>query len=286
MTCAGERGTAALVTTAGSCVALLLGLMVVVAAADLGVAAARARAGADAAALAAAAALPLAGGDGELAAAAVRLAAANGARVSACCMPGGRDRLPSGAHGVVVVEVAVPARTALLRAASVEASASAAAGLRPGTAPAHLPELAAGAPAPTGGRLQVPVRGHLTSGFGWRRHPVSGARRLHAGVDLAAPSGTPVLAAADGAVVRSGWQGGYGLAVVLDHGHGLVTRYAHLSGIGVVRGQPVHRGQRLGSLGCTGTCTGPHLHFEVRNGGRPTNPLPYLFADVRSPSGE
>lgn len=270
----GQQGSVALLTAFGSCLALLAGLALVVVAVDVGVAAARARAGADAAALAAAAALPLAGGDGDLEDAAARLAAANGARLASCCHGGSGPR--QAPHAAVTVEVAVPARTVLLRGAAVELRARAAAALRPVAGPLRLPEVGHAPPSAGTGRLQVPVRAHLTSGFGWRRHPVSGARRLHAGVDLAAPTGAPVAAAGDGVVVRVGWHGGYGLSAVVDHGGGLSTRYAHLSRAAVSPGQAVHRGDLLGHVGCTGTCTGPHLHFEVRRGGRPTDPLPYL----------
>ncbi len=115
-----------------------------------------------------------------------------------------------------------------------------------------------------------PARGLVTSRFGarWRRH--------HTGVDIAAPRGTPIHAARDGRVVRAGWYGGYGLVVVLDHGDGMETWYGHASAVLVRVGQEVRRGQVIGRVGCTGACTGPHVHFEVRVRGEPVNPLRYL----------
>jgi len=115
-----------------------------------------------------------------------------------------------------------------------------------------------------------PARGVVTSRFGtrWRRH--------HTGVDIAAPRGTPIHAARDGRVVRAGWYGGYGLVVVLEHGDGMETWYGHASAVLVRVGQQVERGQVIGRVGCTGACTGPHVHFEVRVRGQPVNPLRYL----------
>ncbi len=115
-----------------------------------------------------------------------------------------------------------------------------------------------------------PARGVLTSRFGsrWRRH--------HNGIDLAAPRGTPIYAARSGRVRYAGWYGGYGLLVVIDHGDGLETYYGHASRILVRPGQWVAQGQRIALVGCTGACTGSHLHFEVRVRGTPTDPLRYL----------
>lgn len=135
------------------------------------------------------------------------------------------------------------------------------------TAPA-----AAGVPA----GLRWPVAGRVTSGFGLRTHPVTGVRQLHAGVDVAAPSGTPVVAAAAGTVTFAGERGGYGLLVVVDHGGGLETRYAHASAVEVRAGQQVEPGQLVARVGATGTATGPHLHVEVRLGGVPRDPLGVL----------
>jgi murein DD-endopeptidase MepM/ murein hydrolase activator NlpD len=127
------------------------------------------------------------------------------------------------------------------------------------------------------GMLRVPLRGaRLTSPFGMRVHPIYGTTRLHMGLDLAAPTGTPVKAAADAVVVSAGTHGGYGLAVVLDHGGALATLYGHLSSIDVRAGDVVRRGDPIGLVGSTGASTGPHLHFEVRVSGTPVDPVPYL----------
>ncbi|MFN2417082.1 MAG: M23 family metallopeptidase, partial [Pyrinomonadaceae bacterium] len=96
------------------------------------------------------------------------------------------------------------------------------------------------------------------------------------GQDIAAPRGTPVLAPADGRVVEAGWKNGYGQTVVLDHGNGLTTRYAHLSRIEVTAEQELKRGEQLGQVGSTGRSTGPHLHYEVRIGELPVSPRHYL----------
>lgn len=116
----------------------------------------------------------------------------------------------------------------------------------------------------------------LTSGFGLRRHPVLGGLRLHSGIDLAAPSGTAVIATSDGIVSLAKWLGGYGLLVALDHGRGLQTRYGHLSRMNVAGGQFVRKGDVIGFVGSTGRSTGPHLHYEVRMGGQAMNPAAFM----------
>ena len=118
--------------------------------------------------------------------------------------------------------------------------------------------------------LGWPARGVLTSRFGrrWRRH--------HDGIDLAAPRGTPIHAALAGRVAFAGWYYGYGRAVIIDHGKGMTTLYGHASTLLVVTGQVVERGALIARVGCTGACTGPHVHFEVRVNGRAVNPLRYL----------
>ena len=133
-------------------------------------------------------------------------------------------------------------------------------------------------PAPSGhGVLAVPIPGApVTSTFGPRVHPIFHDVRMHTGVDFGAPAGTPIRAAADGVVVSAGPLGGYGNATVLDHGNSLATLYGHQSQIFVTAGQRVTRGQVIGAVGCTGFCTGPHLHFEVRVNGNPVDPMPYL----------
>jgi murein DD-endopeptidase MepM/ murein hydrolase activator NlpD len=104
----------------------------------------------------------------------------------------------------------------------------------------------------------------ITSRFGWRIHPITGDRRFHAGVDLGAPYGTPVLAALNGQVVSADYMDGYGLTVVLEHSTGQRTLYAHLSGIAIESGSHIQQGQVIGWVGSTGNSTGPHLHFEVQ----------------------
>jgi murein DD-endopeptidase MepM/ murein hydrolase activator NlpD len=131
---------------------------------------------------------------------------------------------------------------------------------------------------PTSGNARFiwPVNGAVTSGFGPRRHPISGGSRMHNGIDIGASSGTPIKAADDGTVVMAGSNGGYGNWTLVDHGGGLATGYAHQSSIGVSRGQRVSRGEVIGRVGSTGASTGPHLHFEVRINGDPVDPMGWL----------
>ncbi len=126
------------------------------------------------------------------------------------------------------------------------------------------------------GKFAWPVAGRITSRFGYRIHPIFGVRRFHTGIDLAAPYGTLVKAADGGQVVQAGYFGGYGYSVMLYHGGGFATWYAHLSSINVSVGQFVQRGQVIGLVGSTGWSTGPHLHFEVRINGVAQNPLDHL----------
>jgi|UPI0003657780 murein DD-endopeptidase MepM/ murein hydrolase activator NlpD len=121
-----------------------------------------------------------------------------------------------------------------------------------------------------------PVNGILRSSFGARMDPFSGEGAFHKGVDLTAPRGTPVHVTADGVVLKAQWDGGYGKLVVVDHGNGIETYYAHLSQFMVIPGQEVRRGQVVALSGGTGHATGPHLHYEVRLGGIPVNPYKYL----------
>ena len=127
-----------------------------------------------------------------------------------------------------------------------------------------------------GGQLMWPASGPITSGFGYRIHPIFGTRTLHAGIDIGAAYGSSVWAADGGTVTFVGVMSGYGNVVVVDHGGGLATTYNHLSAFSVSSGQSVSRGQQVGAVGCTGYCTGPHLHFEVRVNGTPVDPMPYL----------
>jgi murein DD-endopeptidase MepM/ murein hydrolase activator NlpD len=124
--------------------------------------------------------------------------------------------------------------------------------------------------------FQWPVRGPITSPFGMRVDPITGRYALHSGIDIGADYGTPIQAAADGIVIFSSWYGGYGNAIIIDHGSGLSTLYAHCSAMYVQLNQPVQRGQVIGAVGATGYATGPHLHFEIRVNGVPVNPLTRL----------
>jgi murein DD-endopeptidase MepM/ murein hydrolase activator NlpD len=113
----------------------------------------------------------------------------------------------------------------------------------------------------------------IVSAFGPRVHPVFGDVRMHEGIDLGAREGTPIYGAADGVVVSAGPLGGYGNATLVDHGSALATLYAHQSVVLVRPGDPVTKGQLIGAVGCTGLCTGAHLHFEVRVTGTPVDPI-------------
>ena len=122
------------------------------------------------------------------------------------------------------------------------------------------------------------VDGWFSSNFGYRIDPFNGLQSFHEGIDFPAEAGTPIVAAASGKVIESGYQPQYGKIVVIDHGNGLVSRYAHASEVYVNEGDLVVRGQRLAAVGSTGRSTGPHLHFEVRLNGVPQNPARFLRA--------
>lgn len=126
------------------------------------------------------------------------------------------------------------------------------------------------------GQMVRPVVGPITSNFGYRSHPILGRGRFHAGTDFGAPTGAPIFAADSGTVIVAEWYGGYGNAVIIDHGNGLTTLYGHCSELYVTVGQGVQRGQTIAAIGSTGLSTGPHLHFEVRQQGEPVEPLAYL----------
>ena len=125
------------------------------------------------------------------------------------------------------------------------------------------------------GRFLQPVNGRMSSGFGYRIHPIRRTRRMHTGLDIAAPGGTPIKAAGDGKVITSAYLNGYGNTVVIDHGGGVSTLYGHCSRLHVRVGQMVKRGDRIAAVGSTGLSTGNHLHWEVRINGKPVNPLSY-----------
>ncbi len=127
-----------------------------------------------------------------------------------------------------------------------------------------------------------------TSRFGWRTHPLTGSRRFHSGIDIGAPSGTPVVATATGTVISAGWNGGYGKAIVIQHNDSQQTLYGHLSEISVQPGQQIAQGSVIGLVGSTGNSTGPHLHFEARSPGAngwvavdPTQDVQYAIDNLR-----
>ena len=126
------------------------------------------------------------------------------------------------------------------------------------------------------GRLAWPVDGLITSGHGWRTHPILNRRIFHNGIDLNSPHGAPVRAAGDGRVILAQSWSGFGNTVVIQHGGDLTSIYGHLSRFATSVGRDVDEGEVIGYVGCTGLCTGPHLHFEVREDGVPVNPLKYL----------
>ena len=126
------------------------------------------------------------------------------------------------------------------------------------------------------GKMLYPSSGPITSHFGSRFHPVLGYSRFHAGTDFGAATGAPIRAAETGVVIFSGWYGGYGNTVILEHGDGLTTLYAHASRLYVSEGRAVRKGDTIAAIGSTGLSTGPHLHFEVRRSGEPVDPLNFL----------
>ncbi len=126
------------------------------------------------------------------------------------------------------------------------------------------------------GALSWPVSGPITSPFGYRQSPFGGGTEFHMGLDIAASAGTTIAASAAGRVISAGWYGGYGNYILIDHGAGISTGYAHCSAIFVAPGQDVQKGQAVGAVGSTGASTGPHLHFEVRIDGKPVDPASRL----------
>ncbi|MEM8504855.1 MAG: peptidoglycan DD-metalloendopeptidase family protein [Cyanobacteria bacterium P01_D01_bin.1] len=126
------------------------------------------------------------------------------------------------------------------------------------------------------GKMLRPAAGPITSHFGKRFHPVLGYSRLHAGTDFGAPHGSRISAAETGIVLFAGWYGGYGNSIILDHGGGMTTLYAHASKLSVAEGVTVRKGDAIAAVGTTGLSTGPHLHFEVRLSGKPVNPMNFL----------
>jgi murein DD-endopeptidase MepM/ murein hydrolase activator NlpD len=135
-------------------------------------------------------------------------------------------------------------------------------------------------PAPVQSGLMMPAAGPITSYFGNRYHPILHFTRFHAGVDIGAGWGSPIVAAGDGRVVGAGWAGGYGREVQIAHGAGMVSLYGHMSQIVAQPGSFVHQGQLIGYVGSSGLSTGPHLHFEIRQSGTPVNPLSVRFTSA------
>ena len=135
-------------------------------------------------------------------------------------------------------------------------------------------------PAPVESGMMLPVDGHITSYFGYRYHPILHFTRFHAGLDIGASWGTPIVAAGDGRVVAAGWAGGYGREVQIAHGGGLLSLYGHMSSIVAEPGSFVRQGQVIGYVGSSGLSTGPHVHFEVRQSGQPVNPLSVRFTSA------
>lgn len=126
------------------------------------------------------------------------------------------------------------------------------------------------------GRMIWPIRGEITSEYGWRTHPIFGTQKYHSGMDIAGDYGLPIIAADGGVVIYAGWISGYGNAVIIDHGGGLSTLYGHNDSLAVSEGQGVSQGQLIAYCGSTGYSTGPHCHFEVREDGSPVSPYNYL----------
>lgn len=126
------------------------------------------------------------------------------------------------------------------------------------------------------GSMIWPAAGPITSEYGWRTHPIFGTQRYHSGIDIGADYGDTVSAADSGVVIYSDWMGGYGKAVIIDHGNGISTLYGHNSELLVVEGQQVRKGQAIARVGSTGYSTGPHCHFEVRQNGSPVDPRGFL----------
>jgi murein DD-endopeptidase MepM/ murein hydrolase activator NlpD len=283
-----DTGAIALLVLAGGGLAMLIALVLLVTVADLFLSRGQAQVAADAAALAAMGHVAAGGAaaprsavlsrlpSGALATAQTAhrtdvamarwLAAANGGELVQCCGddPGRRE-----------VVVGVAPRSTLLRSVLPLVRARAAAALEAIGLPMMGRGLAGAAVSSADGRMW-PVEGAVTSGFGLRTHPLTGQRRFHAGLDLAAASGTPIRAAAAGQIGVAGVLGGYGLTVDIRHRDGSVTRYAHQSRLLVRSGQLVAAGQVIGLVGSTGNSTGPHLHFEVRTPAGPIDPFPWL----------
>ena len=161
-----------------------------------------------------------------------------------------------------------------LPGARIEAVSEPAAAKKPGTG-STAKQTTSSVNKPSRG-LRWPVMGKINSSYGWRRHPVTRRSDFHTGLDIKAGRGTVIRSAGDGKVAFTGWMGAYGRVVVVDHANGLSTLYSHCDSLLVKQGDRVATGQNIARVGSTGRTTGPHLHFEVRSGNKPVNPLPYL----------
>jgi len=187
-----------------------------------------------------------------------------------------RDRLAASRNGLLAAQVAREEELATLterereELAEMEALQQVSATLAAKIQAAQAASAGTGGGSPSAAGLVWPVLGPVTSPFGTRWG------RTHEGIDIGAPSGTAIRAAAAGTVIYAGWLGGYGNLVVVDHGNGLATAYGHQSSVAAGTGQAVSQGQVIGYVGSTGHSTGPHLHFEVRVNGVPVDPLGYL----------
>jgi murein DD-endopeptidase MepM/ murein hydrolase activator NlpD len=126
------------------------------------------------------------------------------------------------------------------------------------------------------GKFVDPIQAPVTSEFGYRTHPISGAQRLHAGRDYGADTGTPIVSTEDGTVTYATWMQGYGNTIIVDHGGGITSLYAHASALVASEGQSVKAGETVSLVGSTGYSTGPHLHFEIHENGNPVDPRGYL----------
>jgi murein DD-endopeptidase MepM/ murein hydrolase activator NlpD len=190
-------------------------------------------------------------------------------RETRSALVGARDSLAESKHNKLVA-LSDLSEQERAEAAEMDALLAQSAQLGAQIRAAQARNAASGDTTPSSAGLVWPVGGPVTSPFGWRWG------RMHEGIDIGVGYGTPIAAAASGTVIYCGWAGGYGNLVVIDHGGGLATSYAHQSSIGVGCGQQVSQGQVIGYIGSTGHSFGPHLHFEVRVNGAPVDPLGYL----------
>jgi murein DD-endopeptidase MepM/ murein hydrolase activator NlpD len=175
------------------------------------------------------------------------------------------------AEAAARAKAAAAAKADAAAAASAAASAAATVTTSARTVTTSPPAVSTGT-----GTLRWPIRGSIDSPFGWRTHPITWDRRYHTGIDIAGPYGLPIKAAKAGIVIFAGVKGGYGNSVMIDHQNGWVTLYAHQQSLNVQLGQYVTTNTTIGWVGSTGNSTGPHLHFELRVNGVPTDPMRYL----------